>query len=123
MFPDFQDLIALIFLGVLLYSLVRAPFDIIRERKRAKKRTATASGTVLRTSVGKLQWGVNVPKPHVEFADAHGKTFEFHSRVGASWNPWPVGSRVVVGYDPDDPTNAELQDIWGAIWGTRNPTP
>ena len=41
--------------------------------------------------------------------DSRGQRIEFHSRIGASWNPWPTGSTVQVFYEPEDPTNAEIK--------------
>jgi hypothetical protein len=77
--------------------------------QHAKKRTATAQGTVLRVRYGPIRLGVNVKRPEIEFVDSRGQRHEFHCRKGASWNPWPAGSTVEVFYDPDDPSNAEIK--------------
>ena len=103
-----SKIIGLIVICAILYSVVTAPFKLVREYKRAQKRTATATGLVLCVRLGKLHWGANVPTPEVEFKDSRGQKFVFHSSSGASWNPWPAGSSVDVFYDPNDPANAEL---------------
>jgi hypothetical protein len=62
---------------------------------------------------GRLHLGTNVRRPEVEFVDCRGQRVAFHSRSGASWNPWPEGSIVRVFYDPEDPTNAEIEPTAG----------
>jgi hypothetical protein len=86
-----------------------------REYQRSRRRTATAQGKVLRVRFGRLHLGTNVPRPEIEFVDSRGQRFEFHSRNGGSWNPWPAGSTVRVFYDPEDPTNAEIKPTGGMI--------
>jgi hypothetical protein len=81
----------------------------LREYRRSRRRTASARGKVLRVRFGRLRLGTNVPRPEIEFVDSRGQRVEFHSRNGASWNPWPAGSSVQVFYDPEDPTNAEIK--------------
>jgi hypothetical protein len=72
-----HDVVSLGFAGAVLYSVVRAPFAVARIIKLSRKRTATAMGTVLRVRLGRLHWGVNVPKPDIEFVDARGQRIEF----------------------------------------------
>jgi Protein of unknown function (DUF3592) len=79
-----------------------------REYRRSRRRTAFARGEVLRV-VGPLQMRTNVHRSEVEFVDCRGQRVAFHSRNGASRNPWPAGSIVRVLYDPEDPTNAEIE--------------
>jgi hypothetical protein len=112
-----HDLFLILLVGVFLYHLARAPFDIFPAAALRKKRTATATGKVLSVRFGKLHWGTNVPKPEIEFFDAHGQRFEFHASSGASWNPWPVGSNVEVFYDPNDPDNADIEPTQGMYAG------
>jgi hypothetical protein len=84
-----------------------------REYRRSKRRTAFARGKVLRVRFQRPHLGVNVPRPEVEFWDLRGQRVEFHSGTGASWNPWPEGSTVRVFYEPEDPTNAEIEPTAG----------
>jgi len=88
---------------------------LFRQYRRSRRRTATAPGKVLRVRFGRLRLGTNVPRPEIEFVDSRGQRIEFHSRIGASWNPWPAGSTVQVFYDPQDPTNAEVKPTCGMI--------
>ena len=115
MSDSLRDILVLIFVGYFLYRLARAPFEIFRAYKCGQTRTTSATGIVRDVRLGKLHWGTNVPKPVVEFIDGNGQTHEFHSSMGASWNPWPVGSRVEVFYNPEDPKNAEIQATRGMI--------
>src|SRR5262249_31609017 len=91
-----------------------AATPLFEEYRRSRKRTATAQGKVLRLRFGGLL-GTNVRRPEIEFVDSRGQRFEFHSSMGASWNPWPEGSSVQVFYDPEDPTNAEIKPSGGLI--------
>lgn len=88
---------------------------LFRQYQRFRRRTATAQGKVLRVRFGRLHLGTNVPRPEIEFVDSRGQRVEFHSRIGASWNPWPAGSTVQVFYDPEDPLNAEIEPTCGMI--------
>jgi hypothetical protein len=110
--PQIENvLFALPFLAVLTVGLVR----LLREYLRFRRRTANAQGKVLRVRFGPLHLGTNVPRPEIEFVDLRGQRVKFHSRIGASWNPWPKGSSVQVSYDPEDPTNAEIKLTLGLI--------
>src|SRR5215471_8940707 len=102
-----------LFIPVLFLGFLTIP--LCREYLRSRRRSATAQGKVLRVRFGRLHLGVNVPRPEIEFVDSRGQRVEFHSRNGASSNPWPAGSIVRVRYDPEDPTNAEIQPTVGAI--------
>jgi hypothetical protein len=104
-------LIPVLFLGLFAIKL-------FREYRRSRRRTAFARGEVLRVRFGRLHLGMNVPKPEIEFVDCRGQRVEFHSRSGASWNPWPAGSIVRVFYDPEDPTNAEIEPTAGMSFFT-----
>jgi hypothetical protein len=88
---------------------------VFRQYQRSRRRTAAAQGKVLRVRFGRLHLGTNVPRPEIEFVDSRGQRVEFHSRIGASWNPWPAGSTVQVFYDPEDPTNAEVKPTRGMV--------
>src|SRR5262249_55341070 len=100
----------LVFPLLLLPFLCALTIALVREYPRYRKRTAGAEGRVLR-----VRWeragsrGSRAALPDVEFLDSRGQRFEFHSRIGAGWNPWPPGSGVQVFYDPEDPTNAEIK--------------
>ena len=89
--------------------------NLFKQYERSRRRTATAQGRVLRVRLGRLHLGTNVPRPEIEFVDSRGQRVEFHSRLGASWNPFPEGSTVQVFYDPEDPTNAEIEPTGGMI--------
>ena len=92
----------------LIFALgaILAIVQIIRNASRSRRRTAIANGVVLRHAM--RGWNPRVPCPDVEFIDKNGIRHEFQSGNGASWDEWPVGSRVEVSYDPNDPSNAEL---------------
>jgi hypothetical protein len=76
---------------------------------RARRRTSRTTGTVVRVAMRRppltLTWE---PSPDIEFVDDRGNKHLCKSGYGTSWNQWPVGSKVDVTYDPDDPTNCEL---------------
>jgi hypothetical protein len=78
----------------------------VRELVRLRRRTARTAGIVVR--VVRRGSKVVVPSPDVEFVDSYGIKHLFESSFGTSWNQWPVGSRVAVDYDPQDPANCEL---------------
>ncbi|UCH74323.1 MAG: DUF3592 domain-containing protein, partial [Rhodospirillales bacterium] len=44
-----------------------------------------------------------------------GETVEFKSRFGIWPSPFAVGDRVVVAYEPRDPTAARIDSFW-TIW-------
>jgi hypothetical protein len=85
----------------------------VRSKLRARKRTAYATGVVVRLKM--RGWNPRVPSPDIVFLDQAGVRREFSSSAGTSWDEWPVGSNVEVRYDPNDPANAELSS--GELWG------
>ena len=121
-----QSLFNLLLLGALLHAVIMAPVVAFKAYRNHQRRTQVAVGKVTDVRFGKLHWGVNVPRPEVEFRDANGGLFRFHSEVGASWNPWRTGDAVRICYDPADPSNAEIAFpeshyyagaiMFGAVW-------
>src|SRR5262252_5979921 len=86
-------------------AIALVAFGIYRTIIRARRRKLRAKGTVVRVARG---GGVDAPYPFVEFFDRDGARHVFESSHKGRNNAWPVGSRVEVSYDPDDPENAEL---------------
>jgi hypothetical protein len=103
-----QSLFELLILGALLHAVIMAPVVAVKSYRNHQRRTQVAVGKVTDVRFGKLHWGVNVPRPEIEFRDANGGLFRFHSEVGASWNPWRTGDAVRICYEPGDPGNAEI---------------
>ena len=103
-----QSLFNLLLLGALLHAVIMAPVVAFKAYRNHQRRTQVAVGKVTDVRFGKLHWGVNVPRPEIEFRDANGGLFRFHSEVGASWNPWRTGDAVRICYEPGDPGNAEI---------------
>jgi Protein of unknown function (DUF3592) len=99
---EIGKLIPYAILGICLAGIAQFAWRIIRSRKR----TVHTTGVVVRFS--SRRWYSRLRCPHVEFLDRDGIGREFHSRWGAGGKPWPVGTRVKVSYDPDDPDDAEL---------------
>ena len=104
---------ALIGLGFLCY-----PLHAKREKQKTRRRrTATATGVIRNhktraqtTRPGFQAGGVSTLHPVVEF-EVNGETCQVTSEVGASWNMVREGQQVKVRYNPDDPQDAEIDDI------------
>jgi len=97
------DHLNLLFPLAMIFGIALA---IVRGNIRARKRTAYAKGVVVRIRMRRMY--TKVPLPDVAFLDQKGVRREFSPSVGASPNPWPVGSKVEVRYDPNNPANADL---------------
>jgi hypothetical protein len=105
----------LMFPLLLLLFLCALTIGLVREYLPFRRRTASAEGRVLRVRWERGRRGSRVAFPDIEFLDSRGQRIEFHSRIGASWNPRPAGSSVQVFYDPEDPTNAEIKPTRGMV--------
>jgi Protein of unknown function (DUF3592) len=100
------DLVADAFAWVWSIGFLFGLVKVIRLIVQSRRRTSRTTGTVVRVVTRGAS--VIVPSPDVEFVDSHGIEHLFKSTFGTSWNQWPVGSRVEVTYDPQDPENCEL---------------
>jgi|SRR5262252_7546480 len=80
---------------------------VIKGIVRARRRTSKTTGIVVRVVMRGFR--VIAPSPDVEFVDGKGAKHLFKSGYSTSWNQWPVGSQVNVGYDPHDITNCEIE--------------
>jgi Protein of unknown function (DUF3592) len=100
------DLVANAFAWIWSIAFLFGLVNVIRLMFQSRKRTSRTTGTVVRVVM--RGGNVIVPSPDVEFVDSHGIKHLFKSTFGTSWNQWPIGSRVEVTYDPQDPANCEL---------------
>jgi hypothetical protein len=97
-----QGAFVVVWIAGFLFGLMKACREIVRGRRRTSRTTGTIVRVVSRGT------NVIVPSPDIEFIDGDGIKHLCESTFGTSWNQWPVGSRVAVTYDQQDPTNCEL---------------
>lgn len=99
--------IALLIFGV---ASLWAPFDMQKQRRKSRKRTARTRGKVIgheQQHSGSWDSGQSIPTKHAVIAfQVRGKEYTCVSSTGASWIIHPVGTTVPVCYEPANPDNA-----------------
>lgn len=90
----------------------------INENHQIEKRlSGNTTGTYI-SPKGCLCWSkVN---PSVQYTTGNGQTYQHHSKTSISSFRYPIGEKMTVHYNPNDPEDVRVEGLdyyWDAVWG------